>query len=106
MTRGGNDGVVCLAGVSSGGRTSPFDVGGFNRRAVLRNDVVFGTVNANRAHYEAAAEALAAADRGWLDRLISRRVPLPRWAEAFQRQDDDVKVVIDFGKLGEAPGSA
>ena len=105
MTRGGNDGVVCLAGVSSGGRTSPFDVGGFNRRAELRNDVVFGTVNANRAH-EAAAEALAAAGRGWLDRLISRRVPLPRWAEAFQRQDDDVKVVIDFGKLGEAPGSA
>jgi hypothetical protein len=36
---------------------------------VLENDVVFGTVNANRRHYEAAAAALARADRvgssGW-----------------------------------------
>jgi hypothetical protein len=31
---------------------------------VLQNDVVFGTVNANRAHYQAAAGALAKADRG------------------------------------------
>ena len=33
---------------------------------VLEYDVVFGTVNANHRHYEAAAEALAQADRGWL----------------------------------------
>ena len=29
---------------------------------VLQNDVVFGSVNANRTHYEAGAAALAAAD--------------------------------------------
>jgi glucose 1-dehydrogenase len=91
------DGVVCLAGVSSGGRTVRFDVGGFNREAVLGNEVVFGSVNANRAHFEAAAQALARADRAWLSRLISRRVPLDHWEEAFQRQPGDVKVVIDFG---------
>ncbi len=95
----GNDAIVCLAGVSSGGRKVEFDVGGFNRRAVLSNDVVFGAVNANRAHYQTAADALAKADRGWLTRLITRRVPLDRWREAFNKQDDDVKVVIDFGKL-------
>ena len=37
---------------------------------------MFGSVNANRRHYEMAAEALQRADRGWLGRLISRRVPL------------------------------
>ncbi|HEX3917491.1 MAG TPA: glucose 1-dehydrogenase [Caulobacteraceae bacterium] len=99
MAGSGADGVVCLAGVSSGGRRLPFDVGGFNRRAVLSNDVVFGSVNANRAHYEAAAEALARADRAWLSRLITRRVPLTQWREAFEKRDNDVKVVIDFGKL-------
>ena len=104
MIAAGPDGVVCLAGVSSGGRSLPFDVGGFNRQAVLSNDVVFGSVNANLAHYEAAAEALAKADKGWLGRLISRRVPLDRWREAFEQRDDDVKVTIDFGKLG-APGN-
>ena len=95
---GGRDSVVCLAGVSSGGHKVYFDVGGFNRTAVLGNDVVFGSVNANRAHYEAAAAALAAADKPWLSRLISRRVPLDRWREAFTRRPDDVKVVIDFGR--------
>jgi threonine dehydrogenase-like Zn-dependent dehydrogenase len=103
MANGGADGIVCLAGVSSGGRHIPFDVGGFNRRAVLSNDVVFGSVNANRAHYEAAAEALAKADRGWLARLITRRVPLEQWRDAFEKRDKDVKVVIDFGKLASAP---
>jgi threonine dehydrogenase-like Zn-dependent dehydrogenase len=96
ITDVGDDSIVCLAGVSSGGRKVDFDVGGFNRRAVLGNEVVFGSVNANRSHYEAAAEALAKADRAWLSRLISRRVPLDRWQEAFARQPDDVKVVLEF----------
>lgn len=64
---------------------------------VLENDVVFGSVNANRRHYELAAEALARADRAWLERLITRRLPLDRWREALERRPDDVKEVIDFG---------
>ena len=90
------NGVVCLTGVSSGGRPLDFDIGGFNRDVVLENDVVFGTVNANRRHYEAAAEALAKADRGWLRSLITRRVPLDRWQEALERSPDDVKVVVEL----------
>jgi threonine dehydrogenase-like Zn-dependent dehydrogenase len=92
----GEDAIVCLVGLSSAGRKVDFDVGGFNRRAVLKNDVVFGSVNANCAHYQAAGEALGRADRAWLNRLISRRVPLERWREAFEDRPEDVKVVIDF----------
>ena len=90
------NGIVCLTGVSSGGRPLDFDIGGFNRDLVLENDVVFGTVNANRRHYEAAAEALAAADREWLRGLITRRVPLDRWQEALERGPGDVKVVVEL----------
>jgi glucose 1-dehydrogenase len=90
------DGVVCLAGVSSSGHELAFDLGAFNRTVVLENHVVFGSVNANRRHYQAAAEALARADRDWLSRLITRHIPLERWHEAFSRRDDDIKVVIDF----------
>jgi threonine dehydrogenase-like Zn-dependent dehydrogenase len=90
------DGVVCLTGVSSGGRQFPFDVGAHNRAMVLQNHVVFGSVNANRRHYAAAADALAKADPQWLTRLITRRVPLADWQEAFVRRDDDIKVVLDF----------
>ena len=87
-------GIVCLTGVSPGGRTLPVDAGGLNREIVLENDVVVGSVNANLRHYAQAAEALAKADLGWLDRLVSRRVPLERFAEAFDPRDDDVKVAI------------
>jgi threonine dehydrogenase-like Zn-dependent dehydrogenase len=93
------NGVVCLLGVSSPHAVS-FDIGAFNHTMVLENQVVFGSVNANRSHYEAAARALAAADRSWLERLISRRVPLPRWQEALENRPDDIKVVIDFAGSG------
>lgn len=90
------DGIVCLTGVSSGGRDLPIDAGLLNRRLVLGNDVVFGSVNANRRHYEAGARALAAADRDWLARLVTRRVPLTSWKDAYTRRSGDVKVTLGF----------
>ncbi len=89
-------GIVCLTGVSPRGRTLTVDLGGLNRDIVLENDVVFGTVNANLHHYALAAEALAAADRGWLEAMISRRVPLEDFEQAVEKQPDDVKVVLDL----------
>jgi len=89
------DGIVCLTGVSSPGRTITIDPGALNRELVLENEVVFGTVNANRRHYQAAAAGLANADQSWLERLITRRVPLSRWSAALQRRPDDVKAVVD-----------
>ncbi|MDQ2635412.1 MAG: glucose 1-dehydrogenase [Actinomycetota bacterium] len=87
-------GIVCLTGVSPSGRTLDIDAGGLNRELVLENDAVVGSVNANLRHYRLAAEALAKADIGWLGQMITRRVPLDRAAQAFDSQDDDVKVVI------------
>ena len=97
VTRTAPSGIVCLAGVSSGGHAIRMDLGDVNRRMVLENDAIFGSVNANRLHYEMAARALAQADRSWLSRLITRRVPLANFADAFARHVDDVKVIIDFG---------
>jgi glucose 1-dehydrogenase len=91
------DGIVCLLGVSATGRPFTLDLGGVNREVVLGNDVVFGSVNANRRHYEAAIRALADADRDWLRRLITRRVPLADFAGALQREADDIKVVLEIG---------
>ena len=52
------DSITCLTGVSRPGTKAPVDIGLINRRAVLRNEVVFGSVNANRRHYASAAVAL------------------------------------------------
>jgi hypothetical protein len=73
------------------------DVGELGRRLVLGNQVIFGTVNANRGHYEQAAAALAAADRNWLDSVITRRVALEEAAGALEREPDDIKVVVELG---------
>jgi threonine dehydrogenase-like Zn-dependent dehydrogenase len=72
-------GIICLAGVTGPGHKAEL-----------------GTVNANRSHYESAADALARADRNWLRRMITRQVPMERWHEALEHQRDDIKVIIDF----------
>jgi threonine dehydrogenase-like Zn-dependent dehydrogenase len=90
------DGIVCLTGVSEMGHSQAVDIGAINRNAVLHNGVIFGTVNANRRHYEQGIAALAEADKAWLARLITRRVPLADFAQAFDRQPTDVKVVLDL----------
>jgi len=95
VSRNAVDGITCLTGVSRPGRRRSVDLGGLNRELVLENDVVLGSVNANLAHYRDAAAALAGADRGWLDRIVTRRVPMDRYREAFDRRPGDVKVVLD-----------
>jgi threonine dehydrogenase-like Zn-dependent dehydrogenase len=89
-------GVVCLAGVSAIGGEAEYPAGALNREVVLENNVVFGTVNANRSHWIAAAGALEVADPKWLAKLITRRVPVESYADAYERRDDDVKVVMEF----------
>jgi len=97
MEHMGPGGVLCLTGISSGGRTVGVDAGMLNREMVLENETVVGSVNANRRHYQAAADALAKADKAWLGKMISRSVPLANFSDAFQRQPDDIKVVIEVG---------
>ena len=92
----GNDGILCLAGVSSHNQKVNLDLGTINRTMVLENSVIFGSVNANRKHWEMAEKALVDADRKWLKRLISRREPLANWQQVLERRPDDIKVVIEF----------
>lgn len=89
-------GIMCLTGIMNLDPTLDLDATTMNRNMVLRNQVLFGTVNAGRRHWEQAAEALAAADPAWLAGLITRRVPLTSWTEALDRQPEDIKVVVDL----------
>ncbi len=89
-------GILCLTGIMNVDPVPDVDTTVMNRAMVLRNIVMFGTVNAGRRHWEQAVAALAAADPTWLSAMITRRVPLERWTEALTRRPDDVKVVIDL----------
>jgi threonine dehydrogenase-like Zn-dependent dehydrogenase len=89
--------IVCLTGVSAS-RTLSLDIGALNNELVLENDVVFGSVNANRRHFEQAVKALTDADQDWLRGLITRTVPFDSWTDALEKGDDDIKVVVEFSR--------
>jgi threonine dehydrogenase-like Zn-dependent dehydrogenase len=95
----GAGGVVCLTGVGSGGRTVGLPAADAAAALVLRNNVVIGSVNANKRHWYKAGETLARADRSWLSRLVSRREPPERFARALHRDPDDIKVVVEFAQV-------
>lgn len=95
MTHTAPNGIVCLTGVPRAGQ----DVAAVDlaHEMVMENDAIFGTVNANRRHYEQAVGLLEEADRSWLERMVNRRMPLDRWRDAYRREQDDVKTAIQFG---------
>ncbi|MUL80064.1 glucose 1-dehydrogenase [Mycolicibacterium sp. CBMA 226] len=90
----GSYGITCLTGVTPTGHNLTIDMGKMNRTVVLENDAIVGSVNANLSHYRQAADALAKADPAWLDRMITRRVPLSQFGDAFDGSAVDVKVAI------------
>ncbi len=92
----GSGGIMCLTGIMDSKSTLDVDATAMNRELVLRNQVIFGTVNAGRRHWDQAAAALAGADPAWLGGLITRRIPLARWPEALRKEPDDIKVVIEL----------
>jgi len=91
-------GIVCLTGVGSGGRPIGDSVADVAATMVLQNNVVLGTVNANKRHWYLAGQDLERADRKWLGRLITRRERPESFARALERQPDDIKVVIQFSE--------
>lgn len=92
-------GVVCLTGVGHGGKLPTVPTATVASSAVLKNNVMIGSVNANKRHWFKAAEALACADRSWLGRLITRRVRPDDFAQALDRNPEDIKAVIRFSDV-------
>ena len=92
----GTGGILCLTGIGSGDRNNGTLTGDIAAEAVLKNNVVVGSVNANKRHWYKAGEALARADRSWLERLITRRERPENFAGALERKADDIKVVVQF----------
>jgi len=94
----GAGGVVCLTGVGAGGIASRA-VADVAAAAVLKNNVIVGSVNANKRHWYKANDRLGRLDRKWLSRLITRYEKPENFKHALERKPDDIKVVIQFGEV-------
>jgi len=95
----GAGGVVCLTGVGKGGAAVGASIADVAAAAVLRNNVIVGSVNANKRHWYKASEALAHAKREWLEPLVTRREKPENFKKALARESDDIKVVIQFSDI-------
>ena len=89
---------MCLTGVGSGGRTVGLSTADVASNVVLHNNVVVGSVNANKRHWYKAGQVLARADRAWLAKLISRCEKPENFAQALKRSADDIKVIVQFAE--------
>jgi glucose 1-dehydrogenase len=94
----GAGGIICLTGIGAGGVTGRATAD-MAAGAVLKNNVIVGSVNANKRHWYRAGENLARSDRAWLSRVITRRVKPENFQQALERQPDDVKVIIQFSEV-------
>jgi len=91
-------GIICLTGVGAGG-VAERATADMAAAAVLKNNVIVGSVNANKRHWYRAGQNLANSDRDWLARLITRRETPENFKQALERKPDDIKVVIQFSEV-------
>ncbi len=93
----GPNGALCLSGVPGPTGPVPIDLGAMMRSLVLRNQVIFGTVNAGPDAFRAAVEAMADFERLWpreLGSLVSSRHPLEEVPEVLRAPPVGTKSVV------------
>jgi len=99
------NGVLVLASVTGGDRTTELPTDHLNQRMVLGNQVVVGTVNAHRDDFVQGVEDLLRAEAshpGWLGSLLTTRIDgLGGFAEMLDRlehDDEAIKVYVEVAK--------
>jgi threonine dehydrogenase-like Zn-dependent dehydrogenase len=94
------DGIYVLTGIPSGNR--PLEIPGATlvRRLVLGNQVMLGSVNAARGHFQMAVDDLVHADERWKGhaaKLITDHYPWSDFETAFtQHPAGEIKTVIEW----------
>jgi len=94
----GSGGIICLTGIGAGGAGAGA-VADVAAAVVLKNNLIVGSVNANKRHWYRAGQNLIHSDPAWLSRLITRREKPENFKTALERQPDDVKTIIQFSAI-------
>jgi threonine dehydrogenase-like Zn-dependent dehydrogenase len=97
----GTNGILCLVGVYPQDARQQVALGRLGSAMVDRNQLVFGTVNGNRHHFEMGIDHMAEMEQRWpglLASLFTRRLPLKDFAQAFQRPPGEIKAVIQVAE--------
>jgi threonine dehydrogenase-like Zn-dependent dehydrogenase len=96
----GANSVFVFTGVPGRKAPATIDTDALMRNLVLRNQIVFGTVNAGRDAFEAAVADLARFEERWpgaLRRLITGRHPLAAHRDLLLKRPAGIKDVLAIG---------
>ena len=92
------NGVGALLGVPDDW-TFEVDGGRLHRDLVLENKALVGSVNSNRAHFEAAVETLATLPAWFTDDLVTGIFNLAEFDRAFADDDTTIKTAVEFDPI-------
>jgi threonine dehydrogenase-like Zn-dependent dehydrogenase len=91
--------VLCLLSGTRGDRTLPVPANLINRRLVMGNQVVFGSVNANPRHFGAGVKDFVRIERKWpgvLQRLLTSPIPWQDHKTWFDRRGPGIKATLEI----------
>lgn len=94
------NGIGALLGIPADW-TFELDVGRLHREMVLENKVLLGSVNSNRRHFEQARASLSTFPEWFLEGLVTDVFTPESVDDAFERDDGDIKSVVEFATLDE-----
>lgn len=96
------DGIYVLTGIPGNSRTVQLPAAELIRQLVLDNQVMIGSVNAARGHFQVAVNDLERAEHRWpglLARLITQRCP-PEGAQSLleHHPSDEIKATVEWAE--------
>lgn len=98
----GINGIYVLTGVPGDGPPLEVEGGSLMKQLVLKNQVLFGSVNASFSHFRLAVEDLEKGLKKWPDtipKIISHKIPHKDFKKVLAKHtSDEIKVVIDWEK--------
>jgi threonine dehydrogenase-like Zn-dependent dehydrogenase len=96
----GSNGIYVLTGVPAEGAALPVNGSHIMKQLVMKNQVLFGSVNAGFSHFEMAVRDLESALKTWpsvIPRIISHKIPFQQASQVLTKHTtDEIKVVIDW----------
>lgn len=96
----GINGIYVMTGIPGEGKPVCIPGGDTMTQIVLKNQIILGSVNASKAHFESGIKDLEEAKNRWgslIDTLITARVNYTDFSKALKMQgQEDIKTVISW----------
>lgn len=95
----GHNSEIALTGVPSLKQSYEIDGDLLMKNIVLKNQVLFGTVNASSENFDEAIKDIGIFKKKWpksLESLITDRVPVEKAPEALLRRGQGIKTIVTF----------